>query len=158
MSPAVLVGFLGPAAIRLGLEEYHAWLVHRGDAVSLVDILELIEAIEERVVLAIGRELPESAHRARAARILELAEAGQRDPEIAETTGASVETVRAVRRRAGVAGHPKPRARSGWEERIRELRARGMDADEIVAETGWARRTVLDRIGRLNRTERDQAR
>ena len=158
MNPAALVVVLGSAARDVGLGERHAELLELDEAVSLVDVLDLIEAIEDRVASAIGRDLPEGAHRARAARILELAEAGLRDPEIATTVGASVEVVRAVRRRSGVKGHPKPRERSGWEERIRSLQKLGLDADEIAEVTGWSRRTVVDRIRHLAWAELQQGR
>ena len=86
----------------------------------------------------------------RSSRVVELAAAGRRDTEIATERGCSADTVRGIRRRYGVPGQgPHTPTRSGWEDRIRALHAQGLTTHAIAEATGWAIRTVQQRLVRL---------
>lgn len=87
------------------------------------------ERATERRILAALRERPQPS-----------------DGEIAERLDCTVHVVTRVRRDAGIPGVERPMPRSGWQETIRQLHAQGLTNRQIAEETGWALRTVQQRV------------
>lgn len=160
MIPAQLIRALGQAAKLCGRAEIHARLVGLEDEATLDDVLELLDELVD----AVDRQRPASppedkpqdgrglARGEHSAEILRLVGEGLRDREIAQRLGVGVDLVRGVRRRAGVAAAPwtpPAEARSGWQERLRELHGEELLVAEIAERTGWTIRTVQQRLHAL---------
>jgi len=94
---------------------------------------------------------PDPPTDAQRAEIVTLARARVTDPEIAQKLGLTRDVVRRVRQKADVRRtREEPlSARSGWEDRLRDLHGRGMTDPEIVAATGWSPRTTQEYRHRL---------
>jgi len=152
MNAPQLIRALGTAAKLTGQADRQAELVALETRASLDDVLDLLDEISVAVDAARparARELRPRVGRApseHAPRILQLASAGHRDPEIANKLGISVAAVRGIRRRAGVAGGPPTPARSGWEDCVREGLDRRLTNAQIAAENGWTVRTAQQHV------------
>lgn len=150
MNAPQLIRALGTPARLAGLATRQAELVALEDRATLDDVLDLLDDLAVAVDAArpvVAGEEPRASRRVE--RILELAEAGLRDPEIAAQLGVSVPAVRSARRRAGIPGQPTTPKPSGWQDRIREAHGRGLLTPEIAAETGYSVRTVQQYLARL---------
>lgn len=82
-----------------------------------------------------------------------LAAEGRSDPQIGAALGVTGNAVRKCRERNGIPAGVPPGGSSqstGWEERIRALWSRELTVDEIAAQTGYTRRTVLEKLSQLN--------
>lgn len=156
MNAPQLVRAAGTLARLCGLADRQAELVALEERVTLDDVLDLVDDIAQAVDRArpapppgqVGVREPRP-RRIRQERILELAASGMHDPEIAAELGLSSGAVRGVRRRAGVAGKPKPRESTGWREMIADAHARGLTNAEISKLTGYTQRTVEQRLHQL---------
>lgn len=94
-------------------------------------------------------------HVGRRARVLELVEAGRADAAIAQELGVTRETVRSIRRRAGVAPGAI-RADGSWQARLRELYDSGATVAQMVERTGWRSSTVYNRLAELGLSLRER--
>lgn len=144
MIPSQVIRALGQAARLLGLEERHRAAVELEESATREDVVELLDAMAEQ--LASSGDLPGSG---RIRRVLELAAQGLHDPAIAERLGMTAMSVREIRRDAGVPGRPRPRERTGWQDRIRDLHEQGQTTAEIAEALGYTVRTVQQRLHEL---------
>lgn len=145
MIPSQLLRTLDPACRSAGVPHDPAAVP---DDATHDDALDLLARLAE----AVEADRPTTEPRRpslRVRRVLELARAGRRDTEIAAELGTTADAVRSTRRRHRVEGQGTyvPEG-SGWEERTRELHARGLTTAQIAEETGWSIRTVQQRLWR----------
>lgn len=96
-----------------------------------------------------------------AARVLELARQEPRptDAQIAASVGASLDTVRRIRERAGIRTAPEiplPAGARRWREVVGPLLAEGLDASAIAERTGYPRRTVQTYLSALRREAKEK--
>lgn len=83
------------------------------------------------------------------AEVLALVASGMHDPDVAQRVGVTAAAVRGIRRRAGVAGHARPNARSLWRETVAAAHAEGLTTREIAERTGYSHRTCQEYLARL---------